>query len=460
MAQSFEKKILCIGAGYVGGPTMAVIADKCPRYKVTVVDIDAGKIAAWNSDTLPVYEPGLLDVVQRARGKNLFFSTDVPAAIAEADIIFVSVNTPTKTTGVGAGMAADLRYWENTARQIRQCADTPKIVVEKSTVPVKTAEAMAQILSTENSGNRFEVLSNPEFLAEGTAVADLENPDRVVIGSRQTPEGLAARDALVEVYANWVPGEKILVSNIWSSEMAKLAANAFLAQRVSSINTIANICESSGANVQEVSRAVGMDRRIGPKFLNAGVGFGGSCFKKDILSLAYLCRDAGADAEADYWESVVRINEHQKERFVRRMLDAMFHSMADKRIALFGFAFKPDTGDIRDAPAITIARRLLDEGAVLAITDPRALDGARSVFGNADGRVAYVDDPYQAAKKSHAIAVLTEWQVYRDLDYTAIYAAMEKPAFFFDGRNVADHAALFDMGFNVYPVGMPAMTHF
>ena len=460
MAQSFEKKILCIGAGYVGGPTMAVIADKCPRYKVTVVDIDAGKIAAWNSDTLPVYEPGLLDVVQRARGKNLFFSTDVPAAIAEADIIFVSVNTPTKTTGVGAGMAADLRYWENTARQIRQCADTPKIVVEKSTVPVKTAEAMAQILSTENSGNRFEVLSNPEFLAEGTAVADLENPDRVVIGSRQTPEGLAARDALVEVYANWVPGEKILVSNIWSSEMAKLAANAFLAQRVSSINTIANICESSGANVQEVSRAVGMDRRIGPKFLNAGVGFGGSCFKKDILSLAYLCRDAGADAEADYWESVVRINEHQKERFVRRMLDAMFHSMADKRIALFGFAFKPDTGDIRDAPAITIARRLLDEGAVLAISDPRALDGARSVFGDADGRVEYVEDPYEAAKKSHAIAVLTEWQVYRELDYTAIYAAMEKPAFFFDGRNVADHAALFDMGFNVYPVGMPAMTHF
>lgn len=242
--------------------------------------------------------------------------------------------------------------------------------------------------------------------------------------------------------------------------MAKLAANAFLAQRVSSINTIANICESSGANVQEVSRAVGMDRRIGPKFLNAGVGFGGSCFKKDILSLAYLCREAGADAEADYWESVVRINEHQKERFVRRMLDAMFHSMADKRIALFGFAFKPDTGDIRDAPAITIAGRLLDEGAVLAISDPRALDGARSVFGDADGRVEYVEDPYEAAKKSHAIAVLTEWQAYRDLDYTAIYAAMEKPAFFFDGRNVADHAALFDMGFNVYPVGMPAMTHF
>ncbi|ABW67085.1 nucleotide sugar dehydrogenase [Desulfosudis oleivorans] len=460
MAQSFEKKILCIGAGYVGGPTMAVIADKCPRYKVTVVDIDAGKIAAWNSDTLPVYEPGLLDVVQRARGKNLFFSTDVPAAIAEADIIFVSVNTPTKATGVGAGMAADLRYWENTARQIRQCADTPKIVVEKSTVPVKTAEAMAQILSMENGGNLFEVLSNPEFLAEGTAVADLENPDRVVIGSRQTPEGVAARDVLVEVYANWVPREKILTSNIWSSEMAKLAANAFLAQRVSSINTIANICESSGANVQEVSRAVGMDRRIGPKFLNAGVGFGGSCFKKDILSLAYLCREAGADAEADYWESVVRINEHQKERFVRRMLDAMFHSMADKRIALFGFAFKPDTGDIRDAPAITIAGRLLDEGAVLAISDPRALDGARSVFGDADGRVEYVEDPYEAAKKSHAIAVLTEWQAYRDLDYTAIYAAMEKPAFFFDGRNVADHAALFDMGFNVYPVGMPAMTHF
>ncbi|MFZ5564968.1 MAG: nucleotide sugar dehydrogenase, partial [Thermodesulfobacteriota bacterium] len=353
----------------------------------------------------------------------------------------------------------DLRYWENTARQIRECARTPKIVVEKSTVPVRTAEAMAQILSMENGGNRFEVLSNPEFLAEGTAIADLENPDRVLIGSRQTPEGLAARDVLVEIYANWVPREKILTSNIWSSELAKLAANAFLAQRISSINTIANICEVSGANVLEVARAVGMDRRIGPRFLNAGVGFGGSCFKKDILSLVYLCREAGADAEADYWESVVRINERQKERFVRRMLNAMFHSMAGKRIALFGFAFKPDTGDIRDAPAITIARRLLDEGATLAITDPKALDGARSVFGDAD-RVEYVDDPCRAAAKSHAIAVLTEWQVYRDLDYRAIYDAMEKPAFFFDGRNVADHAALFNMGFNVYPAGLPAMTHF
>ncbi|MFZ5563504.1 MAG: nucleotide sugar dehydrogenase, partial [Thermodesulfobacteriota bacterium] len=370
MTPPFDKKILCIGAGYVGGPTMAVIADKCPRYKVTVVDIDAGKIAAWNSDNLPVYEPGLLEAVQRARGKNLFFSTDVRGAIAEAEIIFVSVNTPTKTSGVGAGMAPDLRYWENTARQIRECARTPKIVVEKSTVPVRTAEAMAQILSTENGGNRFEVLSNPEFLAEGTAIADLENPDRVLVGSRQTPEGLAARDVLVEIYANWVPRERILTTNIWSSEMAKLAANAFLAQRISSINTIANVCEVSGANVLEVARAVGMDRRIGPRFLNAGVGFGGSCFKKDILSLVYLCREAGADAEADYWESVVRINEHQKERFVRRMLDAMFHSMAGKRIALFGFAFKPDTGDIRDAPAITIARRLLEEGAMLAITDP------------------------------------------------------------------------------------------
>lgn len=459
MAQGVQKKILCIGAGYVGGPTMAVIAARCSGCRVTVVDIDAGKIAAWNSDTLPVYEPGLLEIVRRVRGKNLFFSTDVRSAIAEADIIFVSVNTPTKTTGVGAGMAPDLRYWENTARQIRECADTPKIVVEKSTVPVKTAEAMELILSAGNSGKRFEVLSNPEFLAEGTAIADLENPDRVLIGSRQTPEGKAARDVLVEIYANWVPEEKILTSNIWSSELAKLAANAFLAQRVSSINSISNICEGSGANVLEVSRAIGMDRRIGPKFLNAGVGFGGSCFKKDILSLVYLCREAGADVEADYWESVVRINEHQKERFVRRMLGAMFHSMAGKRIALFGFAFKPDTGDIREAPAVTIARRLLDEGAVLAITDPKALDGARSVFGD-DSRVEYLEDPCQAAAKSHAIAVLTEWPLYKGLDYAAIFDAMEKPAFFFDGRNVANHAALFAIGFNVYPVGMPALTHF
>ena len=460
MERKFDKRILCIGAGYVGGPTMSVIASKCPHYKVTVADIDTEKIAAWNSDKLPIYEPGLKEIVMEARGKNLFFTTQIDEAIKEAEVIFVSVNTPTKTGGVGAGMASDLRYWENTARRIRANADSPKIIVEKSTVPVKTAEAMERILSVGDKQGMFEVLSNPEFLAEGTAIKDLENPDRVLIGAKETDSGKKAGDILVEIYANWVPREKIITSNIWSSEMAKLASNAFLAQRVSSINTIANLCERSGANIREVSRAVGMDHRIGPYFLNAGIGFGGSCFKKDILSLVYLCREAGANQEADYWESVVRINEHQKNRFVRRMVSAMFNSMAEKRIAIFGFAFKPDTCDIREAPAITITRRLLAEGANLAITDPKALEEARRAIGDQDGHVEYIDDPYKAAEKSHAIAVLTEWKIYGELDYKRIYGSMEKPAFFFDGRNVVDHKALFDIGFNVYPVGMPALTHF
>ncbi|MDY6906295.1 MAG: nucleotide sugar dehydrogenase [Thermodesulfobacteriota bacterium] len=455
----FERHILCIGAGYVGGPTMAVMARKCPRYRFTVVDINHDRIAAWNSEDLPVYEPGLYEVVSAVRGKNLFFSTDVAAGIKAAEVIFVSVNTPTKASGVGAGMAADLRYWENTARQILKYADGPRIVVEKSTVPVKTAEAMERILSTGRAHHHFDVLSNPEFLAEGTAVSDLQNPDRVLIGSRETEEGRRARDVLVEIYANWVPQERIVTSNVWSSELAKLVSNAMLAQRISSINTIANICEDTGADVTEVSSAVGMDKRIGSRFLNAGVGFGGSCFRKDILSLVYLCKEAGALLEADYWEQVVRINEQQKSRFVRRMLAAMFNTLAEKRITVFGFAFKPDTGDIRDAPAIDVVRQLLDEGAQIAISDPKALENARTVFGDGQGRISYVEDPYEAARSSHAIAVLTEWQIYGELDYTAIYNTMEKPAFFFDGRNVADHEALFEAGFNVYPVGKPAMTH-
>ena len=460
MNREFEKCILCIGAGYVGGPTMAVIAAKCPQYKIIVVDIDQEKIAAWNSEHLPVYEPGLYDIVSATRGRNLFFSTDVKQAVAEAEIIFVSVNTPTKLSGVGAGMAADLRYWENIARQLRQWSDTPKIVVEKSTVPVRTAEAMERILSVNDGRLRFEVLSNPEFLAEGTAIRDLENPDRVLIGSRETESGRRARAALVEVYANWVGRDRILTSNIWSSELAKLASNAFLAQRVSSINTIANICESTGADVTEVSRAVGMDKRIGSRFLNAGLGFGGSCFKKDILSLVYLCREFGADSEAEYWESVVRINEHQKERFVQRMVRAMFGTLAEKKIGIFGFAFKPDTGDIREAPAIDVVKRLLDEGAHPVITDPRALDNAKKTFGEDREWISYHEDPYRAAEGCHAVAVVTEWDIYKKLDYEKIYSVMEKPAFFFDGRNVIDYRKLYEIGFNVYTAGRPPLVHF
>ncbi len=460
MSREFEKCILCIGAGYVGGPTMAVIASKCPHYKIIVVDIDDEKIAAWNSDRLPVYEPGLFEIVSATRDRNLFFSTDVRSAVAEAEIIFVSVNTPTKVSGVGAGMAADLRFWENIARELRQWSETPKIVVEKSTVPVRTAEAMERILSVNDGRQRFEVLSNPEFLAEGTAIRDLENPDRVLIGSRETESGRRARDVLVEVYANWVSRERILTSNIWSSELAKLASNAFLAQRVSSINTIANICENTGADVTEVSRAVGMDERIGSRFLKAGLGFGGSCFKKDILSLVYLCREFGADSEADYWESVVCINERQKERFVQRMVRAMFGTLAEKKIGIFGFAFKPDTGDIREAPAIDVVRRLLDEGARPVITDPRALDNARKTFGEYLDRISYDEDPYRAAEGCHAIAVMTEWDIYKNLDYEKIYSVMEKPAFFFDGRNVIDYRKLYEIGFNVYTAGRPPLVHF
>ncbi len=460
MKQDFEKEILCIGAGYVGGPTMAVIALKCPQYRVTVVDIDEDRISAWNSDDLPIYEAGLPEIVQQVRGKNLFFSTRVEEAIVAADIIFVSVNTPTKASGIGAGMAADLCYWENTARQIRQCAQSPKIVVEKSTVPVKTAEAMERILSVNSGHVHFEVLSNPEFLAEGTAIQDLQAPDRVLIGAPETDSGRRARDELVALYANWVPADRIVTTNVWSSELAKLASNAFLAQRVSSINTIANICDATGADVSEVSRAVGLDNRIGGRFLQAGIGFGGSCFKKDILSLVYLCRELGAHDEADYWENVVLINERQKERFVRRMVTAMFGTLANKKIALFGFAFKPDTGDIRDAPAIVVVQRLLEEGAQLVITDPKALKNAEKIFGNGDGHITYEEDPYRAAAGSHAIAVLTEWDLYRTMDYAAVYESMEKPAFFFDGRNVADHRELFKLGFNVYPTGGASSEHF
>ncbi len=455
---SFEKRILCIGAGYVGGPTMAMIACKCPQYKVTVVDINAERIAQWNSDRLPIYEPGLDEIVCKARGRNLFFHTDIPTAIREADIIFVSVNTPTKTFGEGAGMAADLQYWEKTARQIRDVATTSKIIVEKSTLPVKTAQAMERILTATANGVRFDILSNPEFLAEGSAIRDLESPDRILIGSRQTPEGIRARDALVDIYAHWVPRERILTIDIWSSELSKLVANAFLAQRISSINTISALCEKTGADVSEVAHAVGLDSRIGSKFLNASVGFGGSCFQKDILNLVYICRTLGLEAEAAYWQQVVDINERQKKRFVTNMLRAMFNTLAGKKIAVFGFAFKADTGDIRESPAIYVVRQLLAERAEVTITDPKAIDNAREELKGLSG-VDFTDDPYEAARNSHAIAVLTEWSQFRDLDYEAIHRSMAKPAFVFDGRNLLDHDRLYDIGFNVYPIGKPKRSH-
>ena len=452
--------ILCIGAGYVGGPTMAVIASKCPDIKVTVVDINPDRIARWNSDRLPIYEPGLDDVVRTARGRNLFFSTDIEAGILESDIIFVSVNTPTKMFGTGAGMAADLQYWEKTARQIRDCADTPKIIVEKSTLPVKTAQAMKRIFDAGNHENRFTVLSNPEFLAEGSAVSDLENPDRVLIGSDATPAGIRARDTLVDIYARWVARDRILTTNIWSSELSKLVSNAFLAQRISSINAISALCEKTDADINEVARAVGMDSRLGSKFLSASVGFGGSCFKKDILNLVYLCRYYGLNEVADYWEGVVHINEYQKERFVVNMLGNMFHTLSGKKICLLGFAFKAHTGDTRESPGIFIAKRLIEERAELIVTDPEALENARHDLRDTLGNVRYTDDPYAATDGCDAIALMTEWPQYASLDFERIFRSMVQPAFVFDGRNILDHQKLHEIGFNVFPIGKPALTHF
>ncbi|MCP4267404.1 MAG: nucleotide sugar dehydrogenase [Candidatus Brocadiaceae bacterium] len=455
-----EKTILCIGAGYVGGPTMAMLALKNPDYKVIVVDINSERIEAWNSENLPIYEPGLLEVVQKVRGKNLFFSTDVDNSIIEAHIIFVSVNTPTKTFGYGAGYASDLQYWEKTARQILKLSDSSKIIVEKSTLPVKTAEAMERILNSNEKGIVFDVLSNPEFLAEGTAIRDLENPDRVLVGSRETESGLRACDKIVQLYSSWIDNEKILTSNVWSTELSKLAANAFLAQRISSINSIASLCEETGANVHEVAHAVGTDSRIGSRFLHASIGFGGSCFKKDIYNLVYLCRHYGLDEVADYWESVVKMNKYQTERFVQKMLKSMFNTIAGKRIAIFGFAFKANTGDTRESPSIYVTKKLLKELAHVAVSDPEALENAKIELKEFNENVEYCSDPYEAAKNAHAIAVLTEWECYKTLDYKKIFELMEKPAFIFDGRNILPHKELFEIGFNVIPLGMPELSHF
>jgi UDPglucose 6-dehydrogenase len=455
-----SSQILCIGAGYVGGPTMAMIAAKCPHLKVTVVDINEARIAAWNSDELPIYEPGLDQVVREARGRNLFFSTDIEDGIRAADVIFVSVNTPTKTFGQGAGRAADLQYWEKTARQILAHSTRDKIVVEKSTLPVRTAQAMERILNGNTKGLRFDVVSNPEFLAEGTAIEDLEDPDRILIGGHETAEGRAARRVIADIYGTWVPRDRIIESNLWSAELSKLTANAFLAQRISSINSISALCEVTEADVDEVAYAIGTDSRIGPRFLKASVGFGGSCFKKDILNLVYISRSYGLNEVADYWESVVAINEWQQARFVRSMLANMFNTVAGKRVAIFGFAFKADTGDTRESAAIGVTKQLLAERAQVVVTDPKALANAKVDLAEQANDVVFETDPYRAAEGAHAIAILTEWGLYKQLDYARILERMERPAFLFDGRNILDHQRLFEMGFNVFAVGKAPMKHF
>ena len=457
-------KICCIGAGYVGGPTMAMIARQCEDVIVTVVDINAERIAAWESDELPVFEPELLETVQAARGRNLFFSTDVETNIREADVIFISVNTPTKTYGVGSGQAADLRYVEICARRIAEIGGGNKIVVEKSTVPVRTAHMVKEILGAAQNGFEYQVVSNPEFLAEGTAIRDLQNPDRVLIGGETTPEGKQAVATVSGIYERWVSKDRIITTNLWSSELSKLTANAFLAQRISSINAISALCEATGADVDEVARAIGADSRIGPKFLKSSVGFGGSCFQKDILNLSYLCSHFGLPEVAEYWDQVVSMNDFQKSRFVNRMLETMFNTVSGKQIAILGYAFKKDTNDSRESPAIDICRHLVEEKAWLRIYDPKV--PASEIYetlglpqsdaetsSSSDAVVTCCSSAEEACDGAHALAILTEWDAFRDLDYAAIYASMVKPAFVFDGRNLLDLEALQEIGFQAFGIG-------
>jgi UDPglucose 6-dehydrogenase len=454
--------ICCLGGGYVGGPTMAMIAAKCPDIQVTVADMNGERIDAWNSDSLPVYEPGLLAVVASARGRNLHFTTDIRSAIISAELIFVSVGTPTKSHGIGAGRAADLRYIEAAARLIAEVSKGHKIIVEKSTIPVKTASAIKTILAANSSSQAtFEVLSNPEFLAEGTAVADLENPDRILIGGEITPGGNAAVEALAAIYARWIPRDQILTTNLWSSELSKLVANAFLAQRISSINSISALCETTGADIGEVARAIGMDSRIGPKFLNASVGFGGSCFQKDLLNLVYLCESFHLPHVAEYWRQVVHLNDWQKSRFTEKIVRALFNTVIGKRIAILGFAFKKDTNDTRESPAIYVCRDLLREHACLAIYDPhvdpntihRDLMHAGIPKDLLTTNLEICSDPYTATTGAHALAMLTEWDEFRTLDLPRIYDLMLKPAFVFDGRAVLPTRTLKTHGFDAFVIG-------
>ncbi len=459
------KNICCIGAGYVGGPTMAVIAQKNPNINITVVDVDDKRIEKWNSQdlkNLPIFEPGLDKVIKETRGKNLFFSTEIDKNIQDSEMIFISVNTPTKTYGDGKGMAADLKYVELSARKIAEVSKSDKIVVEKSTLPVKTAAAIKKILDQTGSGVNFEILSNPEFLAEGTAMRDLEVPDRVLIGGEQTSSGIKAIKSLVDIYTSWVPKKNILTTNLWSSELSKLTANAFLAQRISSINSISELCEKTGANVDEVAKAIGMDSRIGPKFLKSSVGFGGSCFQKDILNLVYICKSLGLNEVAEYWNQVIIINENQRKRFAKNILKSLYNTVSGKKIALLGWAFKKDTNDSRESPSIYVADLLLDELAFLNVYDPRVQEA--QIFSDLlrlenrtdeenKNQLKFINDPYLACENTHAIAILTEWDEFISYDWKKIYKNMNKPAFIFDGRNILNRELIESIGFIYYGIG-------
>ena len=460
------KSICCIGAGYVGGPTMAVLALKNPEIKITVVDVNQERINAWNDsnlDLLPVYEPGLAEIIAKTRNVNLFFSTDVDQAIDEAEMIFISVNTPTKTYGVGKGMAADLKYIELCARQIARVATSPKIVVEKSTLPVRTASTIKTILKNSENNVAFEILSNPEFLAEGTAISDLLNPDRVLIGGDyHTNQGKQAINTLVSIYENWVPSNKIITTNIWSSELSKLTANAFLAQRISSINAMSAICEATEANIDEVAYAIGKDSRIGEKFLKASVGFGGSCFQKDILNLVYIAQSFGLNEVASYWEQVILMNNYQKKRFARKIVSEMFNTVSGKKIALLGWAFKKDTNDSRESAAIDIANYLIEEQAELHIYDPKVT--SQQILSDLEritnlpidqlsSKITIHSNSSEIFQKAHAVVILTEWDAFKSYDYEAIKKQMFEPAFLFDGRNILDPTKIKQIGFQYYGIG-------
>jgi UDPglucose 6-dehydrogenase len=432
------KSICCIGAGFVGGPTMAVIALKCPHINVTVVDVNPDKIKAWNGplDELPVYEPGLAEVVKEARSRNLFFSDDIPGNIEKAEMIFMAVNTPTKTEGEGAGMAADLRYVEACARDIAKFSKSDKIVIEKSTLPVRTAEKIKEILEENSTDIHFEILSNPEFLAEGTAIQDLFKSDRVLIGGDETESGQKAVQALVDIYVNWIPKEKILTTNVWSSELAKLASNAMLAQRISSINSLSALCEKTGANIDELAKAMGMDHRIGPHFLKASVGFGGSCFQKDILNLVYLCKYYGLYEVAEYWHQVVKINDYQKDRFAQKIIDQFGGDLTGKRIAILGWAFKAYTNDSRESAAIYVAEKLHLAGATLQIYDPMVSEKSiyqdisfywKEISNNCKDRIEVLKSSSNF-NNVDAIAILTEWKEFKKIDFS--------DKIIFDGRNI------------------------
>lgn len=457
--------ICCIGAGYVGGPTMAVIALKCPNIKVTVVDKNEERINAWNSidlENLPIYEPGLAEVVDKTRNKNLFFTTEVEKAIDAAEMIFIAVNTPTKSYGKGKGRAADLQYIELCARQIAEVASEDKIIVEKSTLPVRTAATLKKILDSAGKGVNYEILSNPEFLAEGTAINDLLNADRVLVGGGESADARRAMGLLKDVYSNWIPLERILLTNTWSSELSKLVANAFLAQRVSSINSIAELCEATGANVEEIARAIGTDSRIGSKFLKPSLGFGGSCFQKDVLNLVYIAESLGLEEVSSYWNKVIEINDYQRTRTVNKVINELFGTIAGKRITILGWSFKKDTNDSRESAAIYIADKLIEEGAVLSIYDPkvkeqqiyRDLNALKTRYEEINNEALSIyNRPNDAFVGSHAVIIVTEWDEFIELDWQRIFQDMSKPASLFDGRNLLDGSQMKNIGFNYFGTG-------